>query len=199
MASIPANIEKMQTEESNKDSVRSERYFQKVGANINGLLESAVFDIGDVTTSILNETQFQAANGTNWVECVGQSIEPSELSSLTGLAFAPDMRGRFAMQVNEESTGVDPSRSLGSTQTNNNKTHTHDLFSSIGGGFGFLSVSARVAQSFGPLVLVTQNVQSSTKAPDVQTSETVGQTSTDGVDEFRPTNIAFHHYIKKNN
>ena len=200
MATIPGNIDKMQTQESDKKSVRSERYFQKLGGNINALLQKAVFDIGDVLPSILDETAFQSQNGTKWVACDGQSIEPSELSSLTGLAFAPDMRGKFPIQVNEDTTGVDANRSLGSSQTNNNKVHSHNLFSTNTTGLGFLSTLASVVVSVGvPTIFQNQNVQSSTKVPDVQDSETVGQTSTAGSGEFRPTNIAFYYYIKKNN
>ncbi len=201
MANIPSAISKMQVEESDSKSIRSERYFQKLGANINALLETAVFDIGEVVISILNETQFQSQNGTNWVECDGQSIEPSELSSLTGLAFAPNLMGRFTKQVNLTEIGVDANRSLNTTQSDGNKSHNHFFLASsvVGGAPNFITPTANVVVSVGPVQVVTTTMNSSTQVPNVESSDTNGQVSTAGIAEFRPSNIAFHYFIKINN
>lgn len=190
---ITANLEKMQIEESDKKSIRSERYFQKLGANINGLLAASITDIGDIIETPLTEAQFQSLNGVNWVECNGQSIEPSELSSLTGFAFAPNLRGYFLQQANETTGGVEPGSLLNTTATDQNKSHSHFVFSTGGGVGSFFRQLVNYVIS-GPVSLITQQVtpRSSTKEP------TAGYTSSTG-SEFRPNNIALRYMIKINN
>lgn len=192
MAALEPVFEKMQLDESDLKNVRSERYFQKLGSNLNGLLSASVTDIGDIVPTILSEAQFQSQYGVNWVECNGQNIEPSELSSETGLAFAPDLRGRFLEQVNIDSDGTNPNKVINTVEADANKSHSHLQLGGLGAPGNFMLSSVFIVTSIAPITKTPVNFIASTKAP------TAGFSSSTGV-EFRPDNIAFRYMIKINN
>jgi microcystin-dependent protein len=50
--------------------------------------------IGHVMPAMLSESQFRAIHGSGWVLAAGQSVAGSKYATLTGLTFAPDLRGR---------------------------------------------------------------------------------------------------------
>jgi hypothetical protein len=73
--------------------------------------------VGDVKQSMLNETQFQQEHGNTWILCDGRNITGSDFHTLTSIASAPDMRGRFA-RGKDNGAGNNPAGdlALGSVQ-----------------------------------------------------------------------------------
>lgn len=91
--------------------------------------------VGDVVSSFLDEATFQSLRDTTWILCDGRSVAGSEFQSLTGLALAPDMRGRYP-RMKDNGAGVDPAGdlALGTTYADQIANHAHN--GNTGGGSG---------------------------------------------------------------
>jgi len=128
MAIIEGDLKKLFEEEIVKKTSISERLLTKIATNLNELSKKVTYDIGDIVASFEDESTFQSLHDIKWVQCNGQNIEGTELSLRANLAFAPDMRGHFARQVNVGTTGLDTNRVLNSFQDDEVRSHTHRSF-----------------------------------------------------------------------
>jgi microcystin-dependent protein len=117
-----------------------------------------------------------------WAKCTGQQLSKEDnpgLFDVIGYAYGgsgnnfnvPDLRGLFVRGL-DEGKGIDPNRSLGTTQEDSIKSHTHGC---NGGG----------GNEGGPFI-------DSTSAIDYQTVQTLAF----GGAETRPKNIALVYCIK---
>lgn len=70
-----------------------------------------LFIVGSVQQSVLNEAQFQAEAGDEWVRMDGRDITGSRLAQITGWTNLPDASGRFL-----RSSGGNADPNLGGTQ-----------------------------------------------------------------------------------
>ncbi|GLQ53747.1 phage tail protein [Devosia nitrariae] len=83
---------------------------------------------------------------TGWLACRGQAVNRTTYAALfaaIGTTFGagdgsttfglPQMRGEFIRGWNETGSGIDASRAFGSTQTDENKQHTHTASTSSAG------------------------------------------------------------------
>lgn len=59
-----------------------------------------VWQVGDVKTSCLTETQFQTLHGAAWVLADGRSVVGTAYAALTELTSVPDLRGKFVRGSN---------------------------------------------------------------------------------------------------
>jgi hypothetical protein len=194
MAILEGEIKKIQIEEISGKSICSERFWQKVGTTINELAKRTVFGLGDIMPSPLDESEFQAQHGAEWVACDGQNIEGSLYSAQTGNAFAPDYRGKFHRQVNTDSTGLDANRSLGTLQSSDNKNHFHLnirtnttplVTNALSKGY------RKVPEGWGDWQIVGSNAQPNhAKTGPVNLGNVAS--------ENRPDNITFNFFIKIN-
>jgi len=190
---VEPNLSKIQVEEIESKKVLSENLFFKIAANLNSLQQKIIFDVGDVVDSVLTESQFQAELSSDWVLCNGQNIENSLLSTLTGLAFAPDMRGRFLKQsLNGDDTLF--------IEANNNAPHRHAQIRSNSSGGSTGNLSQRVFRNTGIVVVTSPAyfISGSTGEPDAGQTRDSGSNLPNNGSEFRPKNIALYRYIKIN-
>lgn len=120
-------------EESSFRSVLSEPFFQKLGSNINALIDELddEFKVGTLVwfNGDLSELNSQAPG--NWVECIGQNISGTDLN--TELAIdpyaLPDLRGVFLRGL-DQGRGFDTGRTALSFQSSKVKAHTHKIINS---------------------------------------------------------------------
>ncbi len=195
MAFLEGSLEKMQEEETAGGKIRSERMFQKLGININELIKRNIFDLGDIFPSLLDETDFASEHDVTWQLCDGSNIEGSTLNALTGISFAPDLRGRFLRQQNPESTGLDASRALNSTQVNDNSLHTHFILQlQRSGGALSLSSDHSVRNILSQIIVGDYRLNASNNAPD--TGQTAIVTEAVATTEARPENRSINYYLK---
>jgi hypothetical protein len=92
-----------------------------------------MMNIGDVKTSLLTESQYQAIHGNNWVLCDGRDVSGSKYATLTGSTTVPNMANRFLRMVGDDSVA------LGLTQEDAFQGHWHNLRyrgDASGGGTG---------------------------------------------------------------
>jgi hypothetical protein len=98
-------------------------------------IEAAVWKIGDIKHSFLDETQFQSEHDDTWVLCDGSDITGSDLHAVTGWTSTPDVRGRF-LRAKDHTAGNNPDGdlALGTYQADQFGQHSHD--NTIRGGNG---------------------------------------------------------------
>jgi hypothetical protein len=114
---------------------------------VNKIETGGVWKIGDIKHSFLDEVQFQAEHDDTWVLCDGQTdITGSDLHAVTGWTSTPDTRGQFLRGL-DASGSTDPdgaSRSLGSSQLDEFKQHSHTMSELHRGGGEVNTNSANV-------------------------------------------------------
>jgi len=106
---------------------------------INGVPTGAIFALPD--TQAGGNTGYDS-NGipTGYKECNGDAISRSifdKLFAVIGTTYGagdgsstfnlPDLRGRFIRGVNTSNSGDDPNRAIGNLQSDDNKSHTHNV------------------------------------------------------------------------
>jgi microcystin-dependent protein len=129
-----------------------------------------------------------APNG--YLECNGQAVNRSiyaELFAAIGTVYGigdglstfnvPDLRGEFIRGVSTGRAGVDVGRIIGTAQTDDFKSHTHDYDNLQGGG---------VANSVSDTIATSADT----------TTQTGHVTGTSGGTETRPRNVAMLPCIK---
>jgi hypothetical protein len=200
MANLNPISSPMQQEEVSPTRIGGERLNQKIGQNINFLLQQARFDVGEIQWSILDETQFAAQYGPNWVLADGRNVSNSAYQFVTGNEFVPDFRGRFLSQVNTESTGFNPNTTLLEIQDSQNENHSHPMFSRGGGDAPpYMRDNTQLISStttgIPPNETTTVRSAQMRYTPSSGVPDT-GLTRVQGGDELRPANFALYCYIK---
>jgi hypothetical protein len=142
---------------------------------------ASYYRTGDVKWSFLTLSQFQAKYGTEWVQIAGQSISGTDLEALYGSTL-PDFRNRFP-RITDEST-----RTIGSTEANQNKTHTHIERIKFDGGNETLIDNSDTGTTDGSYV--TPSGTATDKQPI--------STASDGGSEARPDSGVLSAFIRKN-
>jgi hypothetical protein len=96
--------------------------------------------VGDVKYSILNPTQFTAANGSCWVPMDGRNIAGSKLATITGLTTVTNAGGLFlrGQEFTGQSANHDPERdsnsSIATFQDQSFLSHGHSGTTDTRGG-----------------------------------------------------------------
>jgi hypothetical protein len=137
---------------------------------------------GDVKFSLLTESQYQAKFGVDWELIKGQSISGSDLASLYG-ATLPDARDRFPRIL--ASSG----KTVGQTETSQNKSHTHYIQDSGG---------KQIAKDTGSGGVNADRLDSTNA--NCWTAGLQGQyipTLSDGGTEARPDSIILNAFTRK--
>lgn len=198
MTDLASSISKIQQEETEYLDTLGQELFQKIGKNINQLIDDASTPLlGEVKISVLDEETFQNRRGNGWVIMKGQDIAGSDYAStyqtLTGSTILPDARGLF-MRTLDNGAGVDSGRTIASTQSGENESHRHPMsrFETDGLREGAL-------KDFDDAGILDQagtngelNIFGSTLA-----TTTYSKVGPDGAD-FRPKNIAVNYFIRIN-
>jgi len=144
---------------------------------------SSVSSVGDITHSVLSETQFQALRGLDWVLCDGRSVAGSKLADEFGFANVPDARGQFLRGKNngraDGQENPDGEVGLGTQQTDEINSHGHAFpWGSTAGSSG------KMGSSF--------QHNGTTPFPNAN------QVAVTGGNETRPKNITVNIFIKIN-
>lgn len=193
MTDIANNIEKIQEEETEYKDPQG-RFFDKIGSNLNQLIDDAADKgfLGEIKSSVLSEEQFQARRGISWVLMKGQDITGSGYELAYGVTTLPDMRGHFP-RVWANDGSVDLGRAMGSVQTDATLSHLHRiirggvrdaaLVNNPDGGLQRLGL-------FGPGDVDAWNESSTT--PDV------GKTNNHGDTYGKPENYSLNFFIRIN-
>lgn len=110
---------------------------QKIGRNPSSIEKrSEVYQVGDIKISLLTPDRFRSLHGDVWVlmdggEDIGNIQSGNSHATIyeLGIDRLPDARGKFLRMNNNGITGVaydpDTSRSLGSYQADEFKSHVH--------------------------------------------------------------------------
>lgn len=151
---------------------------------------SSTSHIGEIKSSLLEESEFQSLYGTCWVKMRGQSITNSDLANLTNnrLSTLPDSAGRFLRDIGGNASA------LGSTQEDENKEHWHYLLTNEEtSGFNLSTDGhlrrARTTDGDNSYALTTDTGSS---VPSKVRSGNSG-----GI-ETRPSNLSVNYFIKIN-
>jgi hypothetical protein len=168
--------------------------------------------VGDIKHSILNPTQFAAANGSCWVPMDGRALAPTDkYRQITGLTSIPDAGGLFFRgQEFDNSPNNDPDRTtataigtlqdqalLSHTHTGSMSTdsHYHNYASlsniSTTSGLAGYNFNGLPFSKFYPL----GNVQTTDSEPNHTHTFTIDSA---GGTETRPKNLNFWVYIRIN-
>uniref|UniRef100_UPI000532B154 tail fiber protein n=1 Tax=Dickeya chrysanthemi TaxID=556 RepID=UPI000532B154 len=120
----------------------------------------------------------QAIAPAGWLKCNGQSFDKNRYSRLAQVypsGVLPDLRGEF-IRGWDDGRGVDAGRTIGSSQSDDTKSHTHTVINSsgIGTNVGIFHYGDR-----GTIGDQPEN-----------------QVSTTGGTETRPRNIAFNYIVR---
>ncbi len=160
--------------------------------------------LGDIKYSILNPTQFAAANGVCWVPMDGRALASNDqLRVVTGMTNVPNGGGMF-LRSQEFSGGADndPDRTsataIGTVEGEALKSHNHGV-NDPGHGHGFndlyrsddgSSYDVAGGRHFtGPLTSTPNNTTNNTTNISIQNN---------GGSETRPKNLNFWVYIRIN-
>ena len=199
---------------------------------INGVPTGAIFALPD-TQAGGNDGYELDGIPTGYKHCNGDAISRSTFSALfavIGTTYGagdgsstfnlPDLRGQFIRGVNTTNSGDDPNRAIGSSQTDDNKSHNHSASTSISdsghyhhsfklGNSGEQRTNSNLTSSTFPasgtgaghlneaynIVRKTSqpNVgRTSTKNSGISASTSIGNRGS----ESRPVNIAMMYIIK---
>lgn len=135
MANIPPAKDKIQLEEIAEGMPVSESVLQKMGAAMNWIIANEPASIGAILCWYGGIYSFAELRGNGYVSCNGGSISGSQLSTLTGMTTAPNIRGTYirildySSYVTPSYTGTDPTpnRSLGDYQGPTIESHSHTV------------------------------------------------------------------------
>lgn len=118
-------------EETAYRSSISEATMQRIGSSINWINANAGTHLGDIISSALTLSQFQALRGTQWVLMDGADITGTDFANLTGITTLPNM------VANEAFLGQRNAQAIGAYEANQNQSHSHttsmQLYESSGG------------------------------------------------------------------
>jgi len=162
--------------------------------------------VGDVKYSILNPTQFNAANGDCWVPMDGRSLAATDqLRIITGMTSLPDAGGYFLRsQEFSGSPNVDPDRTSGSTiatvQNDEIRSHNHTMQSAGNhshsmGTRGFLTSVAAAGQNHEN---GADGSMDDTNASTFSAGDHTHTINNTGGNETRPKNLNLWTYIRIN-
>ena len=105
--------------------------------------------VGDIVYSMLDETDFQAQRGTNWVPMDGRGVVGSQYEAITGLQTVPNAQGRF-LRVHDPLGTTNPAMTLvGGIENDQFASHRHAVWRSNGTG-NSNNVPFRGASNEGP-------------------------------------------------
>ena len=167
--------------------------------------------VGDIKQSILNPTQFAAANGSCWVPMDGRALATTDkYRQITGFTSIPDAGGLFfrGQEFDNSPTTSDPDRTaatpIGTLQDQALLSHSHTGSTNTNGHFHTFSAVSGPSNTYG---LAGYNLGSGNFQKYVPT--TVGtdsapnHTHTFTIDnagqiETRPKNLNFWVYIRIN-
>jgi hypothetical protein len=161
--------------------------------------------IGQVTSSMLTEAQFQAINGTGWVLMDGRSVAGSSYAIVTGNATIPDARGMVLRGKNNGRSDGNQNpagdNALGLFEDDRMQGHRHSLRGNSGGGsaWNLAGSNASVVGGGSPGTgdtYVDILAASSAQAISAPIANAEG-TPRIGV-ETRMKNITVNHFIKIN-
>lgn len=155
--------------------------------------------VGMIVQSMLNETQFQALNGSNWILADGRSVAGSTYATVTQSANIPDLRGMTLRGKNNgRSDGnQDPGgeRALGNFQNDQMQGHNHAVsggayqvyndYTVAGGAFARVTWAQAYVNLLNPLTANTPTTDG------INGSVRVGA-------ETRMRNVAVNVFIKIN-
>ena len=163
--------------------------------------------LGQIVSAVLNEAEFQAINGSEWVLSDGRDVSGSEYHTLTGNQFIPDLRGMFLRGSNDggSSRGTrsdgnenpDGIVTLGAYSADKFLEHDHTLFAT-----GQLSIPPSTNPA--DFVALRQSYANGTlgipEAELAKVSNVVATTTGSGVggNENAPKSITVNHFIKIN-
>lgn len=176
--------------------------------SLKAILQPSQFTIGSIQQSILDLSQFQALNGTDWVLMDGSDISGSALATLTGTTTAPDATGCFLRNAGGDADAI------GVQQADGTAINGQAITTAFEGSYG----NTWLGGAMGPtnsLTFGTGNVATGTgllqgmlKVTDVGYNNgqglgsyglmKVSNTFTSTDTETRPINIAVNYFIKIN-
>ena len=140
MSDVAPSTDKIQAEGLVANAPVSEATWQAMGGAINYLL-NAFNPVGTIIHSMLTEAQLQAQMGAGWILADGRNVGGSTYTTLTGSAFAPDLRGRFLRGKNHaRSTATGDSSgdyALGTEESDQTAQHNHSLVGSHNHGLAY--------------------------------------------------------------
>lgn len=173
--------------------------------------------IGDIKHSILNPTQFAAANGSCWVPMDGRALAPTDkYRQITGFTSLPDAGGLFfrGQEFDNSPTTSDPDRTtataVGTFQDQAMLSHTHTgTMSDNTHAHTFDRVTPPITTPFNSTALGTKSYnffdyfEKLQSTLNIQTAPVSGHTHTltlgnAGGTENRPKNLNFWVYIRIN-
>ncbi len=165
--------------------------------------------VGDIKYSILNPTQFAAANGACWVPMDGRSITGTRLNSITGQPNVPNGGGLFIRAQDFSNSDQDPERNSGSAiasyQEQSFLSHTHGM--STDGSHthtgrvpedGYSRQSEIVAAGFGAVVADDSGTHGHNQFTTDHGGSHTHAIYSAGGNETRPKNLNFWIYIRVN-
>jgi hypothetical protein len=198
----------MTEEETKFRSVIAEPYIQKIGSNINALIDEASDDFapGTVIFTALDKADFDANISGTWEIPQGQSITGKDLNTIVGSDpyNLPDLRGLFLRSF-DDGAGNDPGRSALTFQNWAVKEHDHVMINSDPAN-DTLSGDYSASAPFVGTRLFELNIPGNSGNPG--TPNITGKTNGDqGIincveneaDESRPYNVSCFIYIKVSN
>ena len=155
------------------------------------------FCIGDISSSILSEAQYQSIKGSGWVLADGRDVTGSSYSTLTGVTSIPDLRGQFLRGLDPSGT-VDPdgaTRTLGDTQADADQ-RVQGEFGSALQGLGSMDASGAFSNRLHTQPRVPASIGSGQQSTgwDFDNSNVIRT-----ADETRPKNISVNFFVKINN
>lgn len=165
-------------------------FYQGIGWFEYKLETAPVAGIGDIRASILDESAFQAQNGSEWILADGRPIGGSDLAALTGSGVAPDLRGVFLR-------GKDNGKGLTSDVATG--TYSADTFASHSHGGSSTATESTITIT-GPTWCYTLD-SASPSTPKNVNKVTFGSSSVSsaGSSETKPKNVTVNYFIKINN
>jgi hypothetical protein len=180
--------------------------------------------IGDIVTSMLTESQFQAQRNSGWVLMDGRSVGGSKYATVTGSNTLPDARGLALRGKNngraDGKQNPDGDVVLGTYQADGFGTHTHiqnahnhtqdahshtvtdpghhhTITGGAGGAYGLpRSYDGNSAAVANATSTNTTGITIASATATNQVSTATNQTS--GGNESRPKNITVNYFIKIN-
>ena len=140
----------------------------------------------------------------DWFECDGSAVSRTtyaDLYAVVGDTYGagdgsttfnlPDLRGEF-LRGWDDGRGVDSGRVLGSSQSSDNKGHSHTASVSDPGHFHYV----QTAPGSGLAIRLVNNGSTQWAQTGSATTNVSVSNSTEGSSEFRPRNIALMYCIK---
>lgn len=193
MTDITAQLIKIQAEETDYRSAISEGTLTRIGAAINWIIENTSQKVGDVQTSMLTETQFQASRDNKWVLMDGRDVTGSDYAILTGNTVIPDARATV-LRMKDNARALDPAgdAALGSYQADQIAAHRHFWAVAGAGSTGLLTANNTTNHQVSGSDF-TDNLFAPTA-----TEPTVGRTSNVGSAETRAKATIVNYFIKIN-